>query len=105
MDIMNIGNAIQLARSKRKLSQAHLAKRAGISVSYLSLLERSQRDPPLSTLQKISSALRMPLEILFFLAAEGNEMSGLNKELAGQLAVAALDLLNEPEPPQADLPL
>ena len=41
---MNIGQAIQLARSKRKLSQAELAKRAGISVSYLSLLERGRRD-------------------------------------------------------------
>lgn len=102
---MNIGGAIQLSRSKRKLSQAALAKRAGISVSYLSLLERSLRDPPLSTLQKIAAALNMPLEILFFLGAEGGELSGLNKELAGQLAVAALELLNEPEPAQAQLSL
>ncbi|RYF51325.1 MAG: XRE family transcriptional regulator [Cytophagaceae bacterium] len=102
---MNIGSAIQLSRSKRKLSQAELAKRAQISVSYLSLLERSRRDPPLSTLQKISSALNMPLEILFFLGAESGELSGLNKELAGQLAMTALELLNEPIPPQAELPM
>lgn len=102
---MNIGNAIQLSRTKRKLSQAELAKRADISVSYLSLLERSRRDPPLSTLQRLASALGMPLEILFFLGAESSDLSGLNKELAGQLAYAALELLNEPEPPQAALPL
>ncbi|MCY1230840.1 anaerobic benzoate catabolism transcriptional regulator [compost metagenome] len=102
---MNIGSAIQLSRTKRKLSQVQLAKRAGISVSYLSLLERSLRDPPLSTLQKVAAGLNMPLEILFFLGAEGKELSGLSQELAGQLAVAALELLNEPEPPQADLPL
>lgn len=102
---MNIGNAIQLARTKRKLTQVQLATRAGISVSYLSLLERSLRDPPLSTLQKIAVALNMPLEILFFLGAEVGELSGLNKELAGQLAVAALELLNEPESPKTNLSL
>ena len=63
---MNIGNAIQLARTRRKLSQAQLAQRVGMSVSYLSLLERSLRDPPLSTLQRIAAGLHVPLEILFF---------------------------------------
>jgi transcriptional regulator with XRE-family HTH domain len=102
---MNIGNAIQLARTRRKLSQAQLAERAGMSVSYLSLLERSRRDPPLSTLQRIAGGLHVPLEILFFLGAEGTELSGINKDLAGQLAAMALDLLNEPEPGQTDLPV
>lgn len=102
---MNIGNAIQLARTKRKLSQTELAKRANISVSYLSLLERSKRDPPLSTLRQVANALRMPIEILFFLGAESGELAGLNRELAGQLAYAALELLNEPDPAQAELSL
>lgn len=102
---MNIGNAIQLARSKRKLSQAQLAQRADISVSYLSLLERSRRDPPLSTVKRISSALGMPIEILFFLGAEGGELGALNRELAAQLAYTALELLNEPDTHQAELSL
>ena len=100
---MNIGQAIHLARSKRKLSQTALAIRADISVSYLSLLERSRRDPPLSTLQRIAAALGMPLEILFFLGAEDGELGHLNRELAGQLAYTALELLNGPAPEQADL--
>lgn len=100
---MNIGQAIQLARSKRKLSQAALAKRAGISVSYLSLLERGRRDPPLSTLQRIAAALVMPVEILFFLGAEEGELGHLNRDLAGQLAITALELLNGPLPDQAEV--
>ena len=100
---MNIGQAIQLARSKRKLSQAALAKRAGISVSYLSLLERGRRDPPLSTLQRIAAALVMPVEILFFLGAEEGELGHLNRDLAGQLALTALELLNGPLPDQAEV--
>ena len=100
---MNIGQAIQLARSKRKLSQAALAKRAGISVSYLSLLERGRRDPPLSTLQRIAAALVMPVELLFFLGAEEGELGHLNRDLAGQLAITALELLNGPLPDQAEV--
>ncbi len=100
---MNIGQAIQLARSKRRLSQAALAKRAGLSVSYLSLLERGRRDPPLSTINLIATALAMPVEILFFLGAEEGELGNLNRELAGQLAITALELLNEPLPDQTDV--
>mgnify|MGYP001627612742 FL=1 len=100
---MNLGHAIQLARSKRKLSQAALAKRAGISVSYLSLLERGRRDPPLSTIQRLAAALVMPVEILFFLGAEEGELGQLNRELAGQLAITALELLNEPLPDQTEI--
>lgn len=102
---MNIGQAIQLARSKRQMTQAMLAKRAGISVSYLSMLERGRRDPPLSTLKQVSAALVMPLEILFFLGAEDGELGHLNRELAGQLAITALELLNGPIPSQAQLSL
>lgn len=101
---MNIGQAIKLARSKRRLSQADLAKRAGLSVSYLSLLERERRDPPISTIKAIASALAMPVEILFFLGAEEGELGSLNRDLAGQLAITALELLNEPLPKQTDLP-
>lgn len=97
---MNIGQAIQLARSKRRLSQAALAKRAGISVSYLSLLERGRRDPPLSTINLIATALAIPVEILFFLGSEEGELGKLSRELAGQLAITALELLNEPLPDQ-----
>ena len=102
---MNIGSAIHLARTKRKLSQAALAERAEISVSYLSMLERSKRDPALSTLKRVANALGMPLEILFFLGAESGELTGLNRELAGQLAYAALELLNESDTSQAKLSL
>lgn len=92
---MNIGSAIQMCRTRRQLSQAELASLAGCSISYLSMLENSKRDPTLSTLKKIAAALRVPLEILFFLGADKGELSGIDKELAGQLAMTALDLLNE----------
>ncbi|MFZ5525313.1 MAG: helix-turn-helix transcriptional regulator [Pseudomonadota bacterium] len=101
---MNIGNAIQLCRVKRKMTQGQLAKLAQCSTSYLSMLENSERvDPKLSTVKNISEALGVPVEILFFLASTPGEISGIDKELAGQLAIAALGLLNEPEAPKTSL--
>ncbi|MDN4055695.1 XRE family transcriptional regulator [Massilia phosphatilytica] len=95
---MNLGKAIQTSRQRRKLSQEALAKLAGCSVSYLSMLENSKRDPTISTVEKIAAALKIPVEILFFLAAEKGELAGINKELAGQLALTALELLDEKAP-------
>jgi transcriptional regulator with XRE-family HTH domain len=93
---MNIGNAIHLCRVKKKMTQGELAKLANCSTSYLSMLENSERvDPKLSTVKSIADALGMPVELLFFLASEKGEVTGIDKELAGQLAMAALELLNE----------
>ena len=95
---MNLGKSIQTCRVKRGLSQATLAQRTGLSVSYLSMLENSKRDPTMSTVQRIATALGVPLEILFFLGAEKGELAGIDKALAGQLALTALELLDESSP-------
>jgi transcriptional regulator with XRE-family HTH domain len=44
-------------RTRRKLSQEALAHKAGLSVSYVSMLERGQRTPPLDTLETLAKAL------------------------------------------------
>ena len=44
-------------RMRKKLSQEALANKAGLSVSYISMLERGQRTPPLDTLESIAKAL------------------------------------------------
>ena len=58
MDLLNrfAGNVRKL-RSKKKLSQKALADKIGISVSYVSMLERGQRSPPLETIEKMAKAL------------------------------------------------
>ncbi|MBI5069266.1 MAG: helix-turn-helix transcriptional regulator [Deltaproteobacteria bacterium] len=50
------GNVRRL-RGKKKLSQKALADKVGISVSYVSMLERGQRSPPLETIEKMAKAL------------------------------------------------
>ncbi len=53
------------ARARRHLSQAGLAAKAGISVSYISMLERGQRSPLLDTIDRLAEALAVsPLSLL-----------------------------------------
>ncbi len=91
---MNIGKAIRLCRTQRGINQSELAGIAGISVSYLSLLERGKRDPTFSTIEGIASALAVPVSILVFLAANDEEMSGLSPELREKLSYTALQLMD-----------
>ena len=57
---MKLGKAIKISRIQREMKQAELAELAEISVSYLSLLEQDKRDPPFSTVQRLSRALGVP---------------------------------------------
>jgi transcriptional regulator with XRE-family HTH domain len=61
MDLLTrfAGNVRRL-RSKKHLSQKALADKVGISVSYVSMLERGQRSPPLETIEKMAKALGVP---------------------------------------------
>jgi transcriptional regulator with XRE-family HTH domain len=61
MDLLTrfAGNVRRL-RAKKKISQKALADKVGISVSYVSMLERGQRSPPLETIEKMAKALGVP---------------------------------------------
>ena len=90
---MNLGKAIKLCRTQKNLSQAELAALVDLSVSYISLLERNKRDPNISTVKVIANALNIPFSILMFLAAETDELAGINPELAEKLSYTALKLI------------
>lgn len=92
--IMNIGYAIRLCRQQRGITQTKLANKAGVSVSYLSLLERGERsDPSLTALEGISEALELPLSLIFFLASEPDELEGLDPEVIEKLSAVTLKLM------------
>lgn len=46
-----------MLRSQRGLTQQDLAERLGISIAYLSLIERGGRNPPFTTVVAIAEAL------------------------------------------------
>ncbi len=58
MDLLTrFAGTVRRLRAKKKLSQKALARRVGISVSYVSMLERGQRSPPLETIERMARAL------------------------------------------------
>jgi len=90
---MNLGKAIRLCRIQRNMRQTQLAEKANISVSYLSMLERGKRDPNFSTVETIATALKVPVAVLTFLAAEPHELEGISPELAEKISYTALRLI------------
>ena len=60
-----VAHNIRALRAQQKLSQQAVAKKARVSVSYVSMLERGERTPPLETLEVLAKALRVPPLHLF----------------------------------------
>ncbi len=54
---LQIGRSIQTERRKQKLTLSNLSQLTGLSISYLSLLERNLNSPTVENLNKICSAL------------------------------------------------
>jgi len=61
-----IGERVRALRNSRKYSLSEFAKRTGLFVSYISQLELGYMTPTLDTLDKIASALEIPLYQLFY---------------------------------------
>jgi transcriptional regulator with XRE-family HTH domain len=59
-----VGDNISLFRKKNKLTLEELSKKAGISTSFLSNIERGSRKATLHTIDKIADALDKPLSSL-----------------------------------------
>jgi len=65
MDLLTrFASNVRRIRLKKKLSQKALAEKVGISVSYVSMLERGQRSPPLETVEKVAKALAVAPALL-----------------------------------------
>lgn len=61
---------IRLWRKRHGLTQAELASQSGISVSFISMIERGERSPSYETLVQVAKALDISLSELFRSAAE-----------------------------------
>ena len=93
---MDTGKAIKLCRSQKGWTLRELSKRTGIAGSYLSMIERNQRDASMAAMQSIAKAFGMPLNVLIFLAADSKELTGMSEGLKEKLSHAALELLRLP---------
>jgi transcriptional regulator with XRE-family HTH domain len=75
--LLGLARRIRALRERRGLTQEDFAARCDISVSFVSLLERGERNPSYDTLLQVAAALELPLSELFRL--EDAEDSGAHR--------------------------
>lgn len=61
VNLDNIGKKVKEERLKRRLKQYELAKKAGISNTYLSDVEVGRTNPSIKTLDKLSKILEVDI--------------------------------------------
>jgi transcriptional regulator with XRE-family HTH domain len=77
-----LGKNIKFFRSQKQLSQADLADKAGISITFLSNVERGNNFPLAGTLVSLAKALEVEVFELF----KGDLVPSNSKEIVGQLS-------------------
>lgn len=68
-----LGEQVRKIRKKREITLKELAEKTGLSIGYISQIERNLTDPSLSTLRKLSAALDVPT----YLFMGGENSTGL----------------------------
>jgi transcriptional regulator with XRE-family HTH domain len=116
----NIGDQIRELRRARRMTLQQLAEAVGMSIGYVSLIERNKTNLPISTLQKISDAMGVHVSWFFPAIAGGlpaerdvivrvqdrRQISftgtGINEELLSPSLAGPLELLMSTLEPGAD---
>jgi transcriptional regulator with XRE-family HTH domain len=92
---MDLGMTIKNIRKQKALTQGNLANKCGISQTYLSQIEKNQKEPNFSTLKSISAGLKMPLPILFFLSMTQEDVPPQKRKAFQIVSPSVKSLLNE----------
>jgi transcriptional regulator with XRE-family HTH domain len=90
---MNIGSALKICRAAKSLSLREVAAQSQLSVSYLSLIEAGKRDPSMKIVQAIAQAMQVPTPIVMFLAADANELVGIERSEIERFSDLALRVI------------
>lgn len=61
----NVGLRLRALREQQGLSLRALAERCGLSINAISLIERAENSPTVSTLHRLATALNVPITDLF----------------------------------------
>ncbi|MHA7880268.1 MAG: cupin domain-containing protein [Saccharospirillum sp.] len=67
---MDVGERLKAIRKQRGLSQRELAKRAGVTNSTISMIEKNSVSPSVSSLKKVLQGI--PMSLVEFFADEGD---------------------------------
>tara|TARA_R100001143_G_C3312561_1_gene110843 strand:- start:132 stop:482 length:351 start_codon:yes stop_codon:yes gene_type:complete len=70
--VNNLGKTIRIIRQAKGMKLNSLAKSAGVSVPFLSLVEGGDRQPSLHVLRKLAEGLSIPSEALILMSVGNN---------------------------------
>ena len=63
--MVHIGETLKRQRTRRALTQAELAERAGVTTATVARIERDEIEPRMTTLRKLAQALEVdPAELV-----------------------------------------
>ena len=62
---LDVGKILRIMREERDISMRSLARDSGLSANALSMIERGLTSPSVSTLNKIATALGIPITAFF----------------------------------------
>jgi transcriptional regulator with XRE-family HTH domain len=82
----NLGRCLRALREGHGFSLRALAEESGLSVNTISLIENGRSMPSVSTLQKISAALQVPIVALFNSGEDEPKVIHTQAGLRGQLS-------------------
>ena len=80
-----LGEHVRNIRKKRGITLKELAEKTGLSIGYISQIERNLTDPSLSTLRKLSAALDIPT----YLFMGGEHSTGLTTRQADMMILSS----------------
>lgn len=92
---MDLGSTIKKIRQQHGIKQKDLAKRSGVSPTYLSQIEGNLKEPNIGTLRTIAGQLEIPLPILFFLSMTSEDINPDKVDHFEKLAPAIKGLISE----------
>ena len=93
-----VGKQIRLLRQSKGLSLEKCAESADMSITFLGEVERGRKEPSLRTLQRLSTAMELPLSAFIVGLENDVKTQGVSKhELLERLGNLLADLYTEPE--------
>ena len=75
---MNYGKALRIARAIAGVNQKELARRARVSHSYISLIEKGARRPSTRAIAKMCRELHIPEPLFAMLAADKADLKDMS---------------------------
>lgn len=93
----DIGRAIRIVRIAKGLRVSSLAKKAKLSVPFVSLVENGERQPSLDAVRRMATALGVPFEALIVLAQPRNGRLKTGDSTARRLAAKISKLMEAEE--------